>query len=248
MKATSQPRASSIARSCASCRGYLSKSSPGPNCVGLTKRLAIVRSAIDLERSISERCPSCRAPMVGTSPTVSPAAFQCETSALTASIVLAARMLRTPAERGARRGELRRQLGLEAFELRGVDAVGVTGFRIAARSDVGRVRLEGGADRAGQRRVLLDEAWQVAGRQPEQVVPDQDLAVASATGADPNRGDLEGLGDMRGNRGGDRLEHHGKAARALERARTVEDDPRAFSRSPLRAIAAQQRNRLWREA
>ena len=40
------------------------------NCVGLTNMLATVTSQAARLRAMSERCPSCRAPIVGTKPTV----------------------------------------------------------------------------------------------------------------------------------------------------------------------------------
>ena len=43
------------------------KSSRGPNCVGFTKMLTAVNGAECLAYSISDRCPRCSAPIVGTS-------------------------------------------------------------------------------------------------------------------------------------------------------------------------------------
>src|SRR6266702_115909 len=52
--------------SASSVRGYLSKSSFGPNCSRLTKMLATTGSPCWRARRISDRWPSCRLPMVGT--------------------------------------------------------------------------------------------------------------------------------------------------------------------------------------
>ena len=47
-------------------------SSGSPNCSGLTKMLTATTSHSARARSISETCPACSAPMVGTRPTVAP--------------------------------------------------------------------------------------------------------------------------------------------------------------------------------
>src|SRR5688572_13855943 len=66
----STPRGSSRLRSRFRSRGYLERSSLGPNWVGLTKMDTITWSHSSLARRTSERCPSCRYPIVGTSPTL----------------------------------------------------------------------------------------------------------------------------------------------------------------------------------
>ena len=53
-------------------RGYLSRSSAGPNCSGLTKMETAVTSQRAFDARTSERWPSCSAPMVGTNPRVLP--------------------------------------------------------------------------------------------------------------------------------------------------------------------------------
>ena len=53
----------------ASSRGYAARSSPGPNCRGLTKTSRGRGRVAARARRISEACPSCSAPIVGTSPT-----------------------------------------------------------------------------------------------------------------------------------------------------------------------------------
>src|SRR6478735_8152202 len=62
-----------MAESFSASRGYLEKSSVGPNCVGFTKTEAITTSACARAVRTSERWPWCNAPMVGTKPTLLPA-------------------------------------------------------------------------------------------------------------------------------------------------------------------------------
>src|SRR3989449_8303088 len=71
-KTASTPPDRQRRRSCTSERGYRSKSSSGPNCRGFTKMLTATASQASLAARISKRCPSCSAPMVGTSPIVTP--------------------------------------------------------------------------------------------------------------------------------------------------------------------------------
>src|SRR5512143_2086578 len=68
-KTAEVPAARSIERSRASSRGYFSKSSPGPNCVGLTKIVAATASQ-PCSRAIRTRltCPSRRYAIVGARP------------------------------------------------------------------------------------------------------------------------------------------------------------------------------------
>src|SRR5919109_3620890 len=64
------PSGSSRLRSRPRSRGYLERSSFGPNWVGLTKIETTTWSHSSLARRTRERCPSCRYPIVGTSPTL----------------------------------------------------------------------------------------------------------------------------------------------------------------------------------
>src|SRR6266545_4436262 len=70
----STPSARAIERSRSRSRGYASKSSPGPNCKGFTKIDTATTSRSARARRISEMWPSWNSPMVGTNPTVRPAA------------------------------------------------------------------------------------------------------------------------------------------------------------------------------
>ena len=130
-----------------------------------------------------------------------------------------------------------RQLRLEARELRIRHPVGVFGRRESPPSDIRDIRLEGRADRALQIRVRLDEARHVTRRDAEEIVPHEDLAVARRTGADPDGRDPQRVGDVRGDGGRDGLEHDGKTARALERARFVEDAARLRGGPAARLVA-----------
>src|SRR5579872_5848677 len=67
-KRISTPSVSSNLRSCSKVRGYLARSSLGPNCRGLTKIETATTSHFAFAARTSERCPSCNAPMVGTKP------------------------------------------------------------------------------------------------------------------------------------------------------------------------------------
>src|SRR5512138_943546 len=66
----STPSGSSKLKSRSRSRGYLDRSSLGPNWVGLTKMETTTWSHSSRARRTKERCPSCKYPIVGTSPTV----------------------------------------------------------------------------------------------------------------------------------------------------------------------------------
>ena len=75
-KTRSAPSAPQRARSAFSLRGYAAKSSLGANCAGFTKIETMIRSAFACALRMSERCPSCRKPIVGTIAMRSPSACQ----------------------------------------------------------------------------------------------------------------------------------------------------------------------------
>ena len=62
-------------------------SSGSPNCSGLTKTVTATWSHSAAARATSERWPACRAPMVGTRPTVRPAARAASRARLNPSTV-----------------------------------------------------------------------------------------------------------------------------------------------------------------
>ena len=72
-KAAVTPSRAQRARSAGSSRGYAARSSPGPNCVGLTKMETTLAALSRTARSTSEAWPPCSAPMVGTRPIPVPA-------------------------------------------------------------------------------------------------------------------------------------------------------------------------------
>jgi hypothetical protein len=82
----------------------------------------------------------------------------------------------------------------------------------------------------------------------QQVVEDEHLAVGRGTGADADHRDLDPRhhGSRQLARHG--LEHDREAARVLERESVLDHRHRAVGRAPLRAVAAQRRGRLRREA
>ena len=67
-KTRSTPAASAVARSRSRSDGYWVRSSPAANWSGFTKMVAATTSHVDTAALNSDRCPSCRAPIVGTSP------------------------------------------------------------------------------------------------------------------------------------------------------------------------------------
>ena len=69
-KTTSTPACSASRRSASSTRGYAARSAGSSNWVGLTNTDSTTVSFSDAAADSSERCPSCRAPIVGTKPIV----------------------------------------------------------------------------------------------------------------------------------------------------------------------------------
>src|SRR4029077_19609161 len=67
-KRASTPAAENFSESASSVRGYLVKSSLGPNCFGFTKIEAITGAHCCFARCARAVCPACNAPMVGTKP------------------------------------------------------------------------------------------------------------------------------------------------------------------------------------
>ncbi len=84
----STPSRSNISRSRSKLRGYLLKSSVGPNCAGFTKMETTTTSLCCLARRTSERWPSCSAPMVGTRPMALPARCAARSATLVSAIDL----------------------------------------------------------------------------------------------------------------------------------------------------------------
>src|ERR1700691_6781802 len=69
-KIASTPAAESFCASASKVRGYLARSSFGPNCVGLTKIDVTTCEHSRFARSTSAKWPAWSAPIVGTRPTI----------------------------------------------------------------------------------------------------------------------------------------------------------------------------------
>ena len=70
------PAFRNFSRSASSVTGYLSKSLGSLNWVGLTKMLQTLSSQAFFDASIKAKCPSCKAPIVGTNPMDFPLDFR----------------------------------------------------------------------------------------------------------------------------------------------------------------------------
>src|SRR5690349_3714768 len=151
VKRQSTPRSRASARSRFRSRGYLAKSSAGPNWSGLTKTDVTTRSADSRARSTRRRWPSCSAPMVGTNATRAPRARWARVQA---------RMSGSPVISciGPREGLL---------------GEGVVGVRILPRTHFRLERLGRLPDVVGEGRVLLDELGREAVVQAQHVVEHQ---------------------------------------------------------------------------
>ena len=86
-KRRSTPIATSFLISLFSSLGYSSKSSSGRNCLGFTNIVAITRLHFCCAILIRDRCPSCKAPIVGTKPIVCPSTCQRDVCCLNSAIV-----------------------------------------------------------------------------------------------------------------------------------------------------------------
>mmetsp|Transcript_31943 Transcript_31943/g.51582 ORF Transcript_31943/g.51582 Transcript_31943/m.51582 type:complete len:205 (+) Transcript_31943:542-1156(+) len=85
------PTDSSLRKSPSTSRGYDERSSVGANWVGFTKMLTTVYLHSCLLRFTSDRCPSCKYPIVGTKPTVpSHVEWSARTSGTVLTIVIEA--------------------------------------------------------------------------------------------------------------------------------------------------------------
>src|SRR5712691_6950762 len=104
----------------------------------------------------------------------------------------------------------RDQLGLEQLELLFGHRIGVLRLGKTTRADIGDVGLERDEDGAANIGVLLHESRQMAGREAQQVVPDEYLAVARRPGPDANRWDGQLSRDARGDGGWNGFEHDSK--------------------------------------
>src|SRR6516225_4215055 len=161
-----QPAAASIRSSSRGVRGYCAQSSFGPNCIGLTKMLAMKRSPWRRAASMRLTCPGCRFPMVGTKATRSPARRQACTRSRTAAIVVTvSKGARAPSEAVLGSGVLaclhRAHIALQRIEI------------------VARAFHE-----------VAHEARLTAGGDVQHVVGDEDLPVGVGARADADHGNV----------------------------------------------------------
>src|SRR5439155_1624042 len=95
--------------------------------------------------------------------------------------------------------------------------------REAADLHLRHVLARGAQHLAAELRVALGEAGRPVGREAEEVVQDEYLAVAAHARADPDGRDGELGRDLAGEVERDALEHDGEGARRLDGARVVQD-------------------------
>src|SRR5579875_3937397 len=96
-------------------------------------------------------------------------------------------------------------------------------------------------------RVLPHELGNRARPEAEEVVEDQDLAVAVRASPDPDRGDGQLLGDPCRDDVGDALEHHREAPRVAQGVRGVEQRAGAVGVPRLHTVAPHRQDGLRRE-
>src|SRR2546423_3107352 len=219
---TSTPSASSRARSCSNGLGYFSKSSPGANCLGLTKMLTITRWFSRRARLTRLSWPACSAPMVGTSPMSSPPcrqAIACSCMAIADSMTIG--------------------LAGGVLVLRGGEGA------------VAHVLVElarGGFDRLTKLGVLPNELRDVVGVQPENVLDDEHLGVAVWACPNADGRHRECLRHALAERAGDALEDDGEGAGCLQRLGVLENLFRGFVAAALDPHAAELIDGLRRQA
>src|SRR5918995_28329 len=190
-KMTSHPSSSSSAASRSKGLAYVSKSSPRPNWVGLTKMEATTRSHSSRAVRIRDKCPSCSAPIVGTRPTLSPPARHCSEMARMSSGRSTVCKLRGLLPTGWSTLFSYFALGRPGTQFRLVHRPAVLRFGEGA----GTYLIHEVSGRAREQRVgvgvAFDEAQWLARRQAYQVVPHEHLPVASRACPDADGRDRE---------------------------------------------------------
>ena len=109
------------------------------------------------------------------------------------------------------------------------------------------IGLHGASIAVAELSVFLDE-FRHARRQAEHVLEHQDLPVALGRGADADGRDRDALGDPRGERLGQRLEHDGEGARLGDGLGIVLERRPFGAVAALRLEAAERVDRLRRQA
>src|SRR3954447_13150715 len=128
------------------------------------------------------------------------------------------------------------------YGLAGVVGLGVGGEITAA--DVGAVIAQRGGDGFAKVRVLASEFGRLRESKAEQIVNDEDLAVAIRASADADRGNTEFAGDPGGEVSRDRLKHDRESACGFHRAGVTKQLFGGVSGFALDAIAAERMERL----
>ena len=138
-------------------------------------------------------------------------------------------------------------IGLAAFDgFAGVVGLGVGGE--GAGADVVAVGADGGGDDFAEVGVLAGEFWRRVEGEAEEIVGDEDLAVAIGAGADSDCGNLQLAGDLRGELAGDGFEDDGESASGFDGVGVAEELFGGVSGLALDAIAAEGVDGLGREA
>ena len=187
-------------------------------------------------RSTSARCPSWRAPIVGTKRDARPARAHGARARSRSVATVVTVFIAVVRSRGVERHE--------PASAGRPDRPRTTRPRDGKRpvSHVGGVRRDGraGHDRAERRRSGGRSAGTGApASQAEQVVEDQDLAVAPGAGADADRRDGHASVIARGELGRDRLEDEGEDAGVVEPRRLVDERGALGGAAPLDLEAAE---------
>jgi hypothetical protein len=115
-------------------------------------------------------------------------------------------------------------------------------------ADVVAVGADCGGDDFAEVCVLAGEFWRSVEGEAEEVVGDEDLAVAVGAGADSDRGDLEFAGDLRGEFAGDGFKDDGEGACRLDGVGVAEELFGGVGGLTLDAEAAEGVDGLGREA
>src|SRR5688500_6306329 len=230
MNTTSAPRERTLAVSPSISRGYFARSSFGPNCNGFTKMLTTTKSAAFRAVSISRRCPSCRAPIVGTNAMRLPRARAAATTFRTSGILVRTSTVPRSAPRAPARSEA------------------VVVIREPARANIVAELAHCPAHLFRQVAIAPDELRREPVVEAEQVRQHQDLAIAIDPCPDADGGNGKRLGHPGRERRGYELEHDGEGAGVLKPLCLLDHPVSGFGLAALHAKAAEGMHRLRGEA
>src|SRR5689334_8730136 len=170
--------------------------------------------------SSKRRCPACKAPMVGTRPTVSPA---------------------------ARRGASSLRSFAISFTNPATSSAIAAGFQSGGRFDIFHEGARGVGDHGIEVGVFLYERRRLGG-ETEQVVTHQHLPVTIGAGADSNGGDAQAAADLSREVVWDAFKDHSAGAGVFERLRVLEQDVGGFLGGRLALESAELADRLWQQS